>query len=102
MPENKRKIFDEIVSDNVYKLCSQKDITQYKEIALIIGKSDSFVRAIYAKRKKFNLYHLVKLAYKLECKVDDFLPTLEEYHKKQVDGETVDDCFRNLIDMEEN
>lgn len=75
-------IFDNIVSDKVYRKCVDHGYTKYSEIAILLDTSDSFVKAIFSShRKKLNLYHLIKLSYELGCSLNDFLPNLSDYNK---------------------
>ena len=73
-------VFDKMVSEKVFKKFVDKGYTKYSEIAVLMDVSDSFVKAVFsAKRKKLNLYHLVKIAYELKCNIAEFIPCLEEY-----------------------
>lgn len=98
--KNRRK-FDNLIAEKVYQKCEKKGITRYTEIALIINTTDSFVRSVYSQRRKFNFYHLVKLAYHLNCTIDDFLPTMEDYEKNSITGSTAQECCLLLINEEE-
>lgn len=72
--------FDKIVSNKVFKKCIDCGYDKYSQIAIILGKSESFVKAVFSSgRKKLNLYHLVKLSYELKCDINEFLPKLEDY-----------------------
>jgi len=73
-------LFDKIVSDKVYKKCVDCGYTKYSEIAILLGTSDSFIKAVFSSyRKKLNLYHLTKLSYELKCSVKDLLPNSYDY-----------------------
>lgn len=98
MEENNITSFDMVVADKVYQKCIDCGITKYTEIAQIIDTSDSFVKAIMSeKRKKFNLYHLVRLSYALHCYIDDFLPTQEDYEKINNEQLSKEEHFIKLI-----
>lgn len=74
------KEYDLLVADKVYRKCIDRGFEKYSEIAAILGKSESFVKAIFAShRKKLNLYHLVRLSYELKCSINDFLPNYNDY-----------------------
>ncbi|MCM1224219.1 MAG: hypothetical protein NC548_58180 [Lachnospiraceae bacterium] len=79
----KIRVFDEIVIDKVYRKCIDSGYTNYSDIATLLGKSDSFARAVFSvRRKKLNLYHLVRLTYELHCSIDCFLPNSNDYRGK--------------------
>ena len=90
--------FDKLVSEKAYKKCVDKGYTTYSEIALIIGTSDSFAKAVFsAQRKKLNLYHLVRLSYQLHCSVEEFLPKLDDYNGI-FDSSDEEFCFLKSIE----
>ncbi len=93
-------VLDEIIRDKVYRKCEIKNITKYMDIAKIINTSDSFVYGIYSGRKKFNLYHLIQLSYALDCKVDDFLPNFSDFKIRKIEGNTVEECYKILMEDE--
>ncbi len=91
-------LFDKIVSDKVYRICIDCGYTKYSEIAIILGTSDSFSKAVFSSyRKKLNLYHLTKLSYELHCSVNDFLPNITDYKKYFTDKDGEYDCFQQSI-----
>lgn len=95
-------VFDRIVSDKVYRKCIDCGYTKYSEIAVLLDTSDSFVKAVFsARRKKLNLYHLMKLSYELNCSLKELLPNLSDYNKIfNVDNEY--EGFLQSINKEEN
>ena len=72
--------FDKIVTKKVYKKSIDKGYDTYSKLAVLLGTSESFIKAVFSSgRKKLNLYHLLKFSYELNCDIEDFLPTLEDY-----------------------
>lgn len=87
--------FDKLVTTNVLKKCIDKGYCKYSEIAMLLDKSESFVKAVFSSnRKKLNLYHLVKLSMELDCEIGEFLPTLNDYRSIYPD---VDDAKEGFI-----
>lgn len=94
-------LFDKLVSDKVYRRCVDCGYTKYSEIAIILGTTDSFTKAVFSShRKKLNLYHLTKLSYELHCTVDDFLPDINDYKNNSIDDCDEYNCFQQSITKE--
>ena len=91
-------LFDRIVSEKAYKKCVDEGYKKYSDIAILLGTSDSFAKAVFSVyRKKLNIYHLMRLSYELNCTIDSFLPNLEDYKNKYTtDDEYV--CFLKSIE----
>lgn len=94
-------LFDKLVSNKVYRKCVDFGYTKYSEIAMILGTTDSFTKAVFSSyRKKLNLYHLTKLSYELHCTVNDFLPNINDYKKFSIDDDDEYVCFQISIAKE--
>ncbi len=95
--------FDQKCAEKTYKKCCEKGLSKYSEIAVELGLSESFVKAIFSEhRKKLNLYHLIKLSYALNCTLYDFIPNQKDYAFKY--GEDIDEeeGFYKSIEEEDN
>lgn len=79
---NKITDFDKLVSIKTYKKCVDCGITKYSDIALILNTTDSFAKSVFSSHcKKLNLYHLIRLSYELNCNINDFIPSKNDYEK---------------------
>ncbi len=96
---NKTDAFDKMVSKKVFKKCIDKGYEKYSEVAILLGTSESFAKAIFSSnRKKLNLYHLVKLTYELDCDIKDFLPDINDYLKQYENISTEAEGFYKSIE----
>jgi len=87
-------LFDKIVIDNTFKKCVDCGFEKYSQIAYLLNKSESFVKAVFsAGRKKLNLYHLMKLSYALNCDIKDFLPSEKDYKSHNISFKTEKEAF---------
>ena len=64
---------DRSAFEKVRRISSMKGYTTYLDMAMLIDKSESFIKQVASGRAKFNLDHLRKFALELECDVKEFL-----------------------------
>lgn len=73
------ELFSKVVSDNVKRLRIEKNISQL-DMALSIGQKGSGFYACaeaYLNAKRFNIFHLYKIAKVLECDICEFFKPID-------------------------
>lgn len=80
---DKINILDKIITQKVYKKCIDKGFDTYSKLSVLLGTSESFVKAVFSSgRKKLNLYHILKFSYELNCDIKDLIPNEDDYKKE--------------------
>ena len=73
----KKTPFEIAVIDSVRRIREEKGYTQ-DDIAMFIGKTRGFIGQIESpnSKSKYNLNHLNKIAFEMECSPKDFMPEI--------------------------
>lgn len=75
MTNNSKTKFEVAIIENVKEIRIAKGLSQY-DISVMLGTSSSFIGQVEipTHSSKYNLNHLNKLAFEMECLVSDFIP----------------------------
>lgn len=76
MTKNNKSKFELEIIERVKAVRTSKGLSQY-DISIILGTSSSFIGQVEIPKhsSKYNLNHLNKLAFELNCPLSDFIPT---------------------------